>query len=126
MKKDRVYNKLVRDRVPEILERQGMKALTRKLDDKEYMHALHEKLKEEMREYMACRNMEELADVVEVINSILLAKGLNMEELDRFRQMKAQSNGTFHERIFLERVLNAEEARELEKTLSEDPMLMMH
>lgn len=124
MKKERVYNKLVRDRVPEILERQGMTALTRKLDDKEFMHALHEKLKEEMREYMACRNMEELADVVEVINAILLARGLSMEELDRIRKMKAQTNGAYHDRVFLERVLSEEEAQKFQEALSQDPRFL--
>ena len=74
MKKDRTYNKLVRDHVPEILERQGMKPLIRHLEDQEYVYALHEKLKEEMREYMAGRNIDELADIVEVINAILSAR----------------------------------------------------
>lgn len=125
MQKERTYNKLVRDRVPEILQRQGLHPLTRHLDEKEYMHALHEKLKEEMREYMAGRNMEELADVVEVIDAILQARGLSMEMLDNLRKMKAQSNGAFRERVFLERVLTAEESKALEEMEEEDPSFQL-
>ncbi|MFR8088410.1 MAG: phosphoribosyl-ATP pyrophosphohydrolase [Lachnospirales bacterium] len=123
MKKERIYNKLVRDRVPEIMKRDGYIPLIRHLDDDEYLYALHEKLKEEMREYMASRSMEELADVVEVINAILLARGLNMEELEKLRQMKARTNGLFHDRVFLERVLAQEEAKEYEELLQEDPVI---
>ena len=121
MKKDRTYNTLVRDHVPEILERQGMKPLIRHLEDQEYVYALHEKLKEEMREYMAGRNIEELADIVEVINAILNARGITMEELDHLRKLKAQTNGTFRDRVFLERVLTPEEAEMLKKA-EDDPV----
>ena len=72
---------------------------------------------------MASRSMEELADVVEVINAILLARGLNMEELEKLRQMKARTNGLFHDRVFLERVLAQEEAKEYEELLQEDPVI---
>lgn len=119
MKKDRVYNKLVRDRIPEIIERDGYTPLIRHLGDEEYLYALHEKLKEEMREYMASRSMEELADVVEVINAILVARGLNMEELENLRQMKARTNGLFHDRVYLERVMTREEAKEYKEVLRE-------
>ncbi|MBQ7916876.1 MAG: nucleoside triphosphate pyrophosphohydrolase [Firmicutes bacterium] len=116
MESGKVYNKLVRDRIPEIMERQGMKTLVRYLDDKEYMHVLHEKLKEEVDEYMHGRNMGELADVLEVIHAIIIARGLTIEEVEKLRLAKAQSNGAFFDRVFLERVLTDQEAEVLKET----------
>lgn len=116
MESGKVYNKLVRDRIPEIMERQGVKTLVRHLDDKEYMHALHDKLQEEMDEYMHGRNMGELADVIEVIRAIIIARGLTLEEIEKLCQAKVQTNGAFHDRDFLERVLTEQEAAILKET----------
>lgn len=61
------YNKLVRDRIPEIIEQSGKKAVTRIAGDGEYRQYLREKLQEEVGEFMENGNPEELADILEVV-----------------------------------------------------------
>ena len=100
----RVYNKLVRDKIPAIIEGNGEKPVTRILDTEEYMNELNTKLQEEVNEYFADGNVEELADIVEVIYSLLDAKGVSLEEFEKIRVGKVEKRGAFKERIYLEKV----------------------
>ena len=96
-----VYNKLVRDRIPEIIEAQGETPHTRILDDGEYLRCLEEKLDEEVAEYHRDQNAEELADILEVVYALAAAKGVSKEALlDTYRK-KHQARGGFEQRIFL-------------------------
>ena len=96
------YNKLVRDRIPEIIENSGKTAHTHLLSDEEYIAELDRKLGEEFAEYQADKNIEELADMLEVIYAIAKARGASVEELERVRKEKAEKNGAFEKKIFLE------------------------
>lgn len=98
------YNKLVRDRIPEIIENSGKTANTHLLGDEEYIVELDRKLGEEYAEYQADKNIEELADMLEVIYAIAKARGASVEELERVRKEKAEKNGAFEKKIFLEEV----------------------
>ena len=98
------YNKLVRDRIPEIIENSGKTAHTHLLSDEEYIAELDRKLGEEFAEYQADKNIEELADMLEVIYAIAKARGASVEELERVRKEKAEKNGAFEKKIFLEEV----------------------
>ena len=98
------YNKLVRDRIPEIIENSGKTAHTHLLSDEEYIVELDRKLGEEYAEYQADKNIEELADMLEVIYAIAKARGASVEELERVRKEKAEKNGAFEKKIFLEEV----------------------
>ena len=98
------YNKLVRDRIPEIIENSGKTAHTHLLSDEEYIAELDRKLGEEYAEYQADKNIEELADMLEVIYAIAKARGASVEELERVRKEKAEKNGAFEKKIFLEGV----------------------
>ncbi len=100
----KVYNKLVRDKIPEIIESDGKTCKTRMLSDSEYMVALEEKLNEEVAEYQADKSLEEMADVLEVLRAICVARGYSLEELEEVRAKKADERGGFGERIFLESV----------------------
>ena len=102
--KMRVYNKLVRDRIPEIIEGKGEKPVTRILNEEEYLNELNIKLQEEVNEYFADGNVEELADVVEVIYGLLDAKGVSLEEFEKIRTGKVEKRGAFKDRIYLEKV----------------------
>ena len=82
------YNKLVRDEIPNIIKRDGKKARIRKLDDKEYINALNSKLREELQEYIEINNIEELADMVEVIYGILDYNGVSIEEFEEIRKKR--------------------------------------
>ena len=98
------YNKLVRDRIPEIIKNVGKIAHTRVLGDDEYLTELDRKLGEEFAEYQADKNIEELADMLEVIYAIATARGVSVDELESIRRAKADKNGAFEKKVFLEEV----------------------
>jgi predicted house-cleaning noncanonical NTP pyrophosphatase (MazG superfamily) len=98
----KIYNKLVRDKIPEIIAADGARAVTRILDDKEYLQELIRKLGEEYDEFKEVVNVEELADLQEVI--LALADVIaSREELEAVRAQKATKRGVFKDKIFLER-----------------------
>ena len=99
-----VHNKLVRDKIPEIIEKAGKKAYTHILSEEDYMTELDKKLNEECAEYQADKSIEELADMLEVMYAIAEARGWSVSELEAVRREKAEKRGAFERRIFLERV----------------------
>lgn len=105
------YNKLVRDRIPEVIEKDGHKAKFKTLSEKAYLGALDKKLKEEVKEYQADKSIEEMADVLEVLNAICKARGYTLEELEAKRQEKHIERGGFEKRLFLEYVEDDEESQ---------------
>lgn len=101
----KTYNKLVRDKIPEIIKSNGAKIVNTKiLSDKEYLDALNTKLQEELNEYLSNGEIEELADLEEVLRAILDAKQTSYLEFEQIRQNKANKRGAFKNKIFLESV----------------------
>ena len=98
------YDKLVRDRIPEIIAKNGQNAKVRRLTDEEYLRKLDEKLGEELAEYLADGNVEELADLLEVIYAAARARGCPAEKLDEIRRRKAMERGAFEAHLLLEEV----------------------
>lgn len=99
-----IYNKLVRDCIPEIIEKSGKKAVTEILDDTSYKNLLDTKLSEELQEYLESDSTEELADLLEVIIAILDYKGVAYQEFEDMRHQKAEERGAFKQRILLKEV----------------------
>ena len=99
-----VYNKLVRDKIPEIIEKNGGECKCRILDDKEYIKMIDAKLDEELAEYHKDQNIEELADLLEVICAAARAQGYSLDELENIRATKAKERGAFDKRILLKDV----------------------
>ena len=97
------YNKLVRDGIPEIIAAQGEKPIIRVMDDKEYIISLEKKLDEEVAEYHESKEIEELADVLEVLYALCEAKGHSVDELIKVYEKKHIERGGFSKRIFLVR-----------------------
>ena len=95
-----VYNKLVRDKIPEIIENCGEWPDIRVLEDAEYLQCLEAKLDEEVGEYHRDKNLEELADILEVVYALADAIG-SREELQKTYQHKLATRGGFKERLFL-------------------------
>lgn len=95
------YQKLVRDNIPEIIVHSGGSAETRILSQEEYLSKLGEKLLEETREYLESESMEEMADILEVLHSIIAARQWSMEQVERMRLQKKADNGGFDKRICL-------------------------
>ena len=95
------YNKLVRDHIPEIIEKSGNRCVTEILSDEEYTEMLDKKLDEELAEYHKDKNVEELADLLEVIYACAQARGFSLEELENVRAAKADKRGAFKDKILL-------------------------
>ena len=97
----KTYNKLVRDLIPDIIEASGGRCQTRILADEEYLEMLDTKLDEELAEYHQDQNIEELADLMELVRSAAIARGYTIDELEAVRQKKAEKRGGFEKKIFL-------------------------
>lgn len=96
-----LYNKLVRDKIPEIIAQQGESANTRILNGKEYTVALEQKLDEETAEFHKEKNLEELADILEVVYALADDLGYTKEDLLQVYNQKHEKRGGFQSRIFL-------------------------
>ena len=103
--KTTVHNKLVRDFIPGIIESKGKSCSTSILGDTRYIEELKKKLVEESQEVCGSDSkeelIEELGDVLDVIESIQKAVGIEKADLEHVKNQKAQSNGRFDKRIFL-------------------------
>jgi predicted house-cleaning noncanonical NTP pyrophosphatase (MazG superfamily) len=95
------YYKLVRDRIPEIIEANGQTCITETLSDEEYLRLLAE----ELAEYQASKSLEELADLLEVMRAVVKARGWTLEQLEQLRAEKATKRGRFKKKIMLKEVL---------------------
>lgn len=99
-----IYNKLVRDKIPEIIKKDGKTCITEVLSDEEYLRMVDAKLDEELEEYHKDNNIEELADLIEVIYAATVARGYSVEELEKVRQAKVVERGAFNCKILLKEV----------------------
>jgi predicted house-cleaning noncanonical NTP pyrophosphatase (MazG superfamily) len=99
------YNKLVRDRIPEIIAKDGKKFSSLILSNNEYIKSLKEKSFEELNEYVNTDNdadaLEELADLLEIIHALAECHGASIEKVEEIRNQKAKKRGGFKEKIFL-------------------------
>ena len=95
------YNKAIRDKIPEIIQKDGYTCNVKTLSDEEFLAELEKKLSEEVTEYQNNKNPEELADILEVIYSIAKLKGVSKEELEKIRSKKEKERGGFEKNLFL-------------------------
>ncbi|MBQ9039382.1 MAG: nucleoside triphosphate pyrophosphohydrolase [Clostridia bacterium] len=102
------YNKLVRDRIPDIIMQSGKRPAYSLLSDEDYLAKLDEKLNEELAEYQENKSVEELADLLEVIWAVAVARGSSIEEVEAIRQDKAAKRGGFEKKILLSEVITKE------------------
>ena len=100
----KTYNKLVRDKIPAIIEATGAACETEILSDADYLRLLDAKLDEELAEYHQDQNIEELADLMEVIHACAKARGYTVAELEAVRTEKAAKRGRFDKKILLKTV----------------------
>ena len=98
------YNKLVRDHIPEIIEASDSTCVTEILSDEAYLRMLDTKMDEELAEYHKDQNIEELADLLEVIRAAAIARGYTLEQLEQVRAEKAAKRGGFEKKILLREV----------------------
>lgn len=98
---DMRYDKLVRDKIPEIIRQEGRLAVTRTASDDEYEQKLKEKLREEVDEFLTHGDVHELADIIEVIYAIGEVKKMEKHHLEFLRQKKAKERGVFSDKVIL-------------------------
>lgn len=100
-----VYNKLVRDRIPEMIENDGKRCTTKILDDETYVIELKKKVHEELQEYEEATSdkeaIEELADMLELMHALAKTHGSSIEKVERIRAEKAMKRGGFNDKVFL-------------------------
>lgn len=97
----REYNKLVRDRIPEVLQAAGKRYEATQLTESEYLDALGRKLLEEAQEAQDGLEADELADVLEIVLAIAQAKGITAQQLEAIRIRKREERGGFEDQVFL-------------------------
>lgn len=96
-------NKLVRDKIPEIIKNNdGKDPKIHVAEKEEYWKKLKEKIFEEVNEFLESENKEELADILEVIYAIAKFKEYNIEDIENTRKIKAETRGGFDKKIILE------------------------
>ena len=100
----KIYNKLVRDKIPEIINKNNAVCKVKILNNEEFLKGLNQKLQEELNEYLESGDIEELADLEEVIRAILDAKNTTYKEFEEIRQTKVIKRGAFKNKIFLESI----------------------
>lgn len=98
------YDKLVRDKIPEIIELSGKKSIVEEMDNETYLAYLDKKLNEELAEYQADKSIGELADLLEVMYAVAVARGYSIEELEQVRKEKAEKRGGFAKKLLLKKV----------------------
>jgi len=107
---EKIYNKLVRDRIPEVIKNNGEEPITKILSDKEYKIELEKKLLEEYNEVINSNNgkerIGELADMLEVIIALAKLENNSLEDIIEVANKKRQKRGGFDNRIYLEKVIS--------------------
>jgi len=97
------YNKLIRDKIPEIIKESNLVPITHKATKKEFEQKLIEKLTEEIKEFKKSEDLEELADLIEIIYALCDLKGVDKRKIEFIRKKKAKERGLFKKQIVLER-----------------------
>ena len=100
----KIYNKLIRDKIPEIIENDHQTGDIEILSDEKYLEMVDAKLDEELAEYHADKNLEELADLLEVLYAATIARGYTIDELESLRLKKREKRGGFDKKILLKSV----------------------
>ena len=103
-KNPKIYNKLVRDRIPEIIEKNGKRCICETLLQDQFIAMLDAKLDEELAEYQQSKSLEELADLLEVMGAVIRARGYTWDQLTDIRKKKKEERGGFEKRILLKEV----------------------
>ncbi|MBQ8159725.1 MAG: nucleoside triphosphate pyrophosphohydrolase [Clostridia bacterium] len=97
----KIYDKLVRDRIPEIISSSGKVPIWDRIPGEEMLSRLEMKLQEETQEYLQSRSAEEIADILEVLHALCAYQGIEWEDVELIRQEKGKERGGFEKGIRL-------------------------
>ena len=99
------YNKLIRNKIPQIIKHTGKRPKTKIQTTDEYIKEICKKTEEELTEYLEAttkeHKLEELSDLLELINALAEHEGTTLEEINNIRKKKAEERGGFSDRVFL-------------------------
>ena len=104
MKNEKIYNKLIRDRIPEVIESSGKKFSSHIASEVEYKEELLKKVYEELEEFKETPCAEEMADIFEVLEGLMAVYNINADTMRNIKEKKTKDRGAFEKRIILERV----------------------
>ena len=96
-----IYNKAIRDKIPEITKESGNNCNIKTLSDEKFLIELEKKLDEELIEYHESKSVEELTDLIEIIQRIAELKGIDNKTLQELQKQKAKKRGKFKKNLFL-------------------------
>ena len=102
---EKIYNKLVRDKIPEIILKDNAKPITHIASNDEFLIKLYDKLIEEFNEFKQEPNQEEMGDILEVIESIIEHYRFDRDEIEKIRLNKKSTRGGFDKKIILDKVI---------------------
>ena len=85
----KAYHKLVRDRIPEIIEADGKTCVSATLSNQDYIALLDQKLNEELAEYQESKSLEELADLLEVMRAVAAARSSSMDSVLKWKVLRS-------------------------------------
>jgi predicted house-cleaning noncanonical NTP pyrophosphatase (MazG superfamily) len=95
------YNKAVRDKIPEIILKNGKSCKFVTLPDNKFLIEMEKKLSEEIEEYLESKTGNELADIIEVVYRIAELRGISNTDMEKIRQEKIIERGAFSKNYFL-------------------------
>ena len=98
------YKKLVRDKIPEIIKNNGEEPIFWILEDEEYLKELNIKLIEEANEFIEAGNVEELADIMEVLEALAQVHNINFDDVRKEQKVKREKRGAFENKLYLDGV----------------------
>lgn len=102
------YNKIIRDKIPQVISAAGKKAVIRQESAQQTVLGLEQKLSEELGEYLQDHSLEEMADILEVLHGILHHRGISWEQLEAVRLEKKEKRGGFEKGLRLLEVIESE------------------
>ena len=109
---EKVYNKLVRDNIPEIILKDNCNPIIKILNDEDYKKELEKKLFEEYNEVLGTtttkERIEELADMLEIIQALAILENKTLDDVNQVAKQKRLIRGGFEKKIFLEKVIENE------------------
>ncbi|ABR56170.1 conserved hypothetical protein [Methanococcus aeolicus Nankai-3] len=103
--KKTTYNKLIRDKIPEIIKKSGHNPIIYTANDEEYIKRLYDKLIEEIEEFKENPSSEEMADILEVCDAIMSYFRMSSEEVIKVKNKKFKERGGFSKKLILKEVI---------------------
>ena len=105
MAEEILYNKLIRDKIPEIIENAGKEYEIHRADEQEYIEKLLLKVEEELAEFKEEPSIAEMADLFEVLDSVINYYDFDKQKIKNYQKKKRKERGGFEKQLILDKVI---------------------